>query len=58
MVQMDMPFFGGSLGLSGQDPVGGLVAGTFEAFFFNESLQKIQRVFVGLYPVIRDSSGI
>jgi len=27
MVQMDMPFFGSSLGLSGQDPVCGLVAG-------------------------------
>ena len=27
MVQMDIPFFGSSLGLSGQDPVSGLVAG-------------------------------
>jgi hypothetical protein len=58
MVQMNMAFFGGSLGFSGQNPVGGLVAGTFEAVFFNESFQQIQRVIVGLNPVVRDSSGI
>ena len=58
MVQMDMAFFGSSLGLSGQDPVCGLVAGTFEAVFFNESFQQIQGVIVGLKPVIRDFSGI
>ena len=34
MVQMNMVFFGSPLGLSGQDPVGGLVAGRFEAVFF------------------------
>jgi len=58
MVQMNMAFFGSTLGLSGQNPVGGLVAGAFEAFFFNESFQQIQRVIVGLNPVIADSSGI
>ena len=58
MVQMNMTFFGGSLGFSGQDPVGGLVAGAFEAGLFNESFQQIQRVIVGLKPVIGDSSGI
>jgi hypothetical protein len=58
MVQMNMAFFGGTLGLTGTEPVGGLVAGTFEAFFFNKSFQQIHRVIVGLNPVTRDSSGI
>jgi hypothetical protein len=30
MVQMNMAFFGSTLGLSGQDPVGGFVAGAFK----------------------------
>jgi hypothetical protein len=58
MVQMNMAFFGSPLGLSGQDPVGGFVAGRFEAVFFNESFQQVQRVIVGLKPIIRDSSDI
>ena len=49
---------GSSLGLSGQDPVCGFVAGAFEAVFFNESFQQIQGVIVGFKPVIADSSGI
>jgi hypothetical protein len=58
MVQMNMPFFGGTLGLTGTDPVCGFVAGAFKPIFFNESFQQIQRVIVGLNPVIADSSGI
>jgi len=58
MAEMDMAFFGGSFGFSGQDPVGGLVAGALEAVFFNESLQQIHGIMIGVKPVIRDSSGI
>ena len=42
-VQMDMPFLGSSLGLSSQDPVGGLLAGAFEAGLFNESFSPRRR---------------
>jgi hypothetical protein len=58
MFYMQMPFFGGTLGLTGTDPVCGFVAGAFKPIFFNESFQQIQRVIVGLNPVVRDSSGI
>jgi hypothetical protein len=58
MEQMIVSFFGSAFGLSGTDPIGGLIAGTFKAIFFNESFQQIQRVIVGLKPVIADSSGI
>ena len=58
MVQMNMPFFGGTLGLTGADPVCGLVAGTFKPVFFNESFQQIYGVMIGVKPVIRDSSDI
>ena len=55
---MNMAFFGSPLGLSGQDPVGGFVAGAFKLIFFNESFQQVQGVIVGFKPVIADSSNI
>ena len=55
---MNMPLFGGTLGLTGADPVCGLVAGTFKPIFFNESFQQVQGVIVGFKPVIADSSNI
>jgi len=57
MFYMQVPLFGSTLGLTGADPVGSLVAGAFEAVFFNESFQQKQGVIVGFKPVIRDSSG-
>ena len=39
-------------------PFGKFNGVNFKPIFFNESFQQIQRVIVGLKPVIRDSSGI
>jgi len=72
MEQMIVSSFGGTFGLLGTDPVGGLIAGTFKPIFFNEGFsprrrlviplraggQQIHGVMIGVKPVIRDSSGI
>jgi hypothetical protein len=58
MEQMVVSFFGSAFGLTGQDPVGGLIAGTFKPIFFNKSFQQIYGVMIGVKPVIRDSSDI
>ena len=72
MFYMQLPLFGGTLGLTGADPVGGFVAGAFKLIFFNESFsprrrlvlplraggQQVQGVIVGFKPVIADSSNI
>ena len=58
MFYMQVPLFGSTLGLTGQDPVGGLIAGTFKPIFFNKSFQQIYGEMIGVKPVIADSSGI
>jgi hypothetical protein len=58
MEQMIVSSFGCAFGLSGTDPIGGLIAGTFKPIFFNKSFQQIYGEMIGVKPVIRDSSDI
>ena len=58
MLIMDVSLFGSGLGLADADPIGRFVACTLKPIFFNKSFQQIQRVIVGLEPVIADTSGI
>ena len=50
-----MSLFGNTFGLTGQDPVGGLVASSFEAVFFNKGFQQIKRMMINVDPILRDS---
>ncbi len=52
MVQMVMASFGYAFGMTGSYPVGGFVAGAFKTISFHESFEQIQRLIIGVKPVI------
>lgn len=53
-----VPFFGHPFGFAGVYPVGGPVAGAFEAVPFHESFEQMDGVMIGFEPIGRDPLGI